>query len=36
MKSINNKILHILDVVILILHQFVEGKKVDNEFERER
>ena len=36
MKAINNKILHILDVVILILHQFVEGKKVDNEFERER
>jgi len=36
MKAINSKILHMLDVVILILYQFVEGKKVDNEFERER
>lgn len=36
MNPVYKKILDILDVFTLILHQFVEGKKVDNEFEKER
>ncbi len=36
MNAINNKILSLLDIFILILHEIAEGKKIDNEFDRER
>jgi len=34
--TITKKILSLLDVYLLILHQIAEGKKIDNEFDRER
>ena len=36
MELIGNKIMSILDILILILNEIAEGKKIDNEFERER
>ena len=36
METLNEKFLNILDIMILILNEIAEGKKIDNEFERER
>ena len=36
MELIGKKILNILDIMVLILNEIAEGKKIDNEFERER
>ena len=36
MRQLNRKLLNLLDGFLLLLNQFVEGKKIDNEFERER
>ena len=34
--QLNRKLLNILDGFLLLINQIVEGKKIDNEFERER
>lgn len=36
MKELSEKFLNILDIMVLILNEIAEGKKIDNEFERER
>ena len=36
MGQLNRKLLSILDGFLLLINQIVEGKKIDNEFERER
>ena len=36
METLNERFLNILDIMILILNEIAEGKKIDNEFERER
>ena len=36
MSGINNKVLRLLDLFILLLNEITEGKKIDNEFDRER
>ena len=36
MKALNEKFLNILDIMIMILNEIAEGKKIDNEFDRER
>ena len=36
MGQLNRKLLNILDGFLLLINQIVEGKKIDNEFERER
>ena len=36
MSEITNKILRMLDLFFLLLNEITEGKKIDNEFDRER
>ena len=34
MKALNEKFLNILDIMIMILNEIAEGKKIDNEFDK--
>ena len=36
MSGINGKIFCLFDVLILLMNEIIEGKKIDNEFEKER